>query len=118
MAWGVELRGNGQRIGWTPDAYLDSLEDKLRGALDKAAAASYPLRRLRQYGHARHICTPFSTTLSKLSSSSRREESDAAGPWFEEFGVVTYIGQGIARVRGLPNVKSEELVRFEGGCWV
>jgi F-type H+-transporting ATPase subunit b len=43
MAWGVELRGNGQRIGWTPDAYLDSLEDKLRGALDKAAAASYPL---------------------------------------------------------------------------
>jgi len=39
----------------------------------------------------------------------------AAGPWFEEYGVVTYIGQGIARVRGLPNVKSEELVRFEGG---
>ena len=43
MAWGVELRANGQRIGWTPDAYLDSLEDKLRGALDKAAAASYPV---------------------------------------------------------------------------
>jgi F-type H+-transporting ATPase subunit alpha len=38
-----------------------------------------------------------------------------AGPWFEEYGVVTYIGQGIARVRGLPNVRSEELVRFEGG---
>ena len=37
------------------------------------------------------------------------------GPWFEEYGVVTYIGQGIARVHGLPNVKSEELVRFEGG---
>jgi len=43
MAWGVELRGNGQRIGWTPDAYLDSLEDKLRAALDRAAAASYPV---------------------------------------------------------------------------
>ena len=39
----------------------------------------------------------------------------AAGPWIEEYGVVTYIGQGIARVHGLPNVKSEELVRFEGG---
>jgi F-type H+-transporting ATPase subunit alpha len=38
-----------------------------------------------------------------------------AGPWFEEYGVVTYIGQGIARVRGLPNVRSEELVRFDGG---
>lgn len=39
----------------------------------------------------------------------------AAGPWVEEYGVVTYIGQGIARVRGLPNVRSEELVQFEGG---
>ena len=39
----------------------------------------------------------------------------AAGPWIEEYGVVSYIGQGIARVHGLPHVKSEELVRFEGG---
>jgi F-type H+-transporting ATPase subunit b len=43
MAWGVELRGVGQRIGWTPDAYLDSLEDKLSVALDRAAAESYPV---------------------------------------------------------------------------
>jgi F-type H+-transporting ATPase subunit b len=43
MAWGVELRGNGQRIGWTPDSYLDSLEDKLRAALDRAAAENYPV---------------------------------------------------------------------------
>jgi F-type H+-transporting ATPase subunit alpha len=35
-------------------------------------------------------------------------------PALEEFGVVTYFGQGIARVKGLPNLKSEELVRFEG----
>jgi len=28
---------------------------------------------------------------------------------------VTYIGQGIARVHGLPNVRSEELVLFDGG---
>ncbi|HML17811.1 MAG TPA: alternate F1F0 ATPase, F1 subunit alpha [Bryobacteraceae bacterium] len=34
-------------------------------------------------------------------------------PSFEEFGVVTFVGQGIARVQGLPNVKSEELVLFE-----
>ncbi len=38
MPWGIELRGNGQRIGWTPDAYLDSLEDRLRIALDRAEA--------------------------------------------------------------------------------
>jgi F-type H+-transporting ATPase subunit b len=43
MTWGVELRCNGQRIGWTPDAYLDSLEEKLRAGLDKAAAAAYPV---------------------------------------------------------------------------
>jgi F-type H+-transporting ATPase subunit b len=40
MAWGVELRGNGRRIGWTPDAWLDSIEGKLRGALDKAGLDS------------------------------------------------------------------------------
>lgn len=31
-----------------------------------------------------------------------------------EVGAVNYIGQGIARVQGLPGVKSEELVRFPG----
>ncbi|HJT87634.1 MAG TPA: alternate F1F0 ATPase, F1 subunit alpha [Bryobacteraceae bacterium] len=31
---------------------------------------------------------------------------------FEEYGEVTYVGHGIARVRGLPGVRSEEIVRF------
>lgn len=35
-------------------------------------------------------------------------------PSIEEYGVVTYVGPGVARVSGLPNVKSEELVEFEG----
>lgn len=38
IAWGVELRGNGRRIGWTPDAWLDAVEDKLRVELERAAA--------------------------------------------------------------------------------
>ncbi len=38
-------------------------------------------------------------------------------PALREYGVVTYIGRGVARVRGLPNVKSEELVRFTGGVF-
>jgi len=38
MAWGVELRTNGQRIGWTPDAWLDSLEEKLRASLEARPA--------------------------------------------------------------------------------
>ncbi len=33
----------------------------------------------------------------------------------EEVGVTAHVGQGIARVRGLPSVRSEELVRFPGG---
>jgi len=37
-------------------------------------------------------------------------------PALQEFGVVTYVGQGIARVHGLPNVEAEELVEFEGGA--
>jgi F-type H+-transporting ATPase subunit b len=41
LAWGVELRGNGRRIGWTPDAWLDSIEDKLRVSLDSASATKY-----------------------------------------------------------------------------
>jgi len=32
----------------------------------------------------------------------------------QDVGTVNYIGQGIARVEGLPGVKSEELVRFSG----
>jgi F-type H+-transporting ATPase subunit b len=42
LAWGIELRGGGQRIGWTPDAWLDSVEDKLRSVLDQAARETTP----------------------------------------------------------------------------
>ena len=34
MAWGVELRSNGRRIGWNPESYMRSLEDNLRRALE------------------------------------------------------------------------------------
>ena len=30
----------------------------------------------------------------------------------EEYGEVTYVGHGIARIKGLPGVRSEEIVRF------
>lgn len=36
-------------------------------------------------------------------------------PKLREFGTVNFVGQGIARVQGLPGVKSEELIRFQGG---
>lgn len=43
MAWGIELRGYGQRICWTPDGYLDSLDERLRSALDQRTELGSPL---------------------------------------------------------------------------
>jgi F-type H+-transporting ATPase subunit b len=38
LPWGIELRGNGRRIGWTPDTYLDLLEHNLTDTLEKERA--------------------------------------------------------------------------------
>lgn len=35
MAWGLELRSNGRRIGWNPESYIGSLEENLRHELEK-----------------------------------------------------------------------------------
>jgi F-type H+-transporting ATPase subunit b len=43
MAWGIELRGDGQRIGWTPDGYMDSLEEKMKSALEERAELGSPV---------------------------------------------------------------------------
>jgi F-type H+-transporting ATPase subunit b len=39
MAWGIELRGNGHKIGWAPESYLDSLEENLKQALERRTEA-------------------------------------------------------------------------------
>jgi len=43
MAWGIELRGGGQRIGWTPAGYLDSLEEKLKNTVEEQAELGSPM---------------------------------------------------------------------------
>ncbi|MDH4063733.1 MAG: alternate F1F0 ATPase, F1 subunit alpha [Acidobacteriota bacterium] len=50
-----------------------------------------------------------------LSSLDEAVADLALSPRPHEIGVVTDVGGGIARVRGLPNVTSEELVEFHGG---
>jgi len=50
-----------------------------------------------------------------LASLERVSREHAAAPELREYGIVNFVGQGIARIEGLPNVKSEELVRFQGG---
>jgi F-type H+-transporting ATPase subunit b len=34
MSWGVEMQGSGQRLGWSSESYLDSLEQHLRTDLE------------------------------------------------------------------------------------
>ena len=50
----------------------------------------------------------FADTLESIRSA---QAEFTASPSLQEYGVVTYVGPGVARVRGLPNVQSEELVR-------
>jgi F-type H+-transporting ATPase subunit b len=35
FAWGIELRGNGRRVGWNSETYIESLEQSLREALER-----------------------------------------------------------------------------------
>ena len=50
-------------------------------------------------------------TLDTVDRVSREYRLESA---LREYGTVTYVGQGVARVHGLPNVGSEELVRLPG----
>lgn len=45
----------------------------------------------------------------------RAAQSYHAQPELREYGLVNFVGQGVARVQGLPHVQSEELIRFQGG---
>ena len=50
-----------------------------------------------------------------LSSAQDRVRATALGPCFELFGRVEEIGDGVAMISGLPDVRLDELLRFEGG---
>lgn len=49
--------------------------------------------------------------LEAIEDASRKTVPELA---LEEYGVVTFVGQGVARVKGLPKVKAEELITFDG----
>lgn len=49
-----------------------------------------------------------------FTAVDRALEQRPITPYVQEIGTVRYVGQGIARVTGLPNVGAEELVRFPG----
>lgn len=64
----------------------------------------------------RQTVTPVSELLQTLFNTFETlvEQSDTSLS-LEEVGTVTYVGQGVARASGLPNVQAEELVRFANG---
>ncbi|HUI53051.1 MAG TPA: alternate F1F0 ATPase, F1 subunit alpha [Terriglobales bacterium] len=49
--------------------------------------------------------------LEAVDTASRKSLPELA---LEEYGEVTFVGNGIARVTGLPTVKAEELICFDG----
>jgi F-type H+/Na+-transporting ATPase subunit alpha len=58
----------------------------------------------------------FKQVLGEAEGIFEKSLANASGdPISLETGHVTYIGQGIARVSGLPGIQLDELVRFEGG---
>ena len=61
-------------------------------------------------GQALHLI--FDETLAAIDRASLEHISQ---PTLREYGIVNFVGQGVARVEGLPGVKSEELIRFQGG---
>jgi len=55
------------------------------------------------------LSTVLDETLDLVDRVSRTQRPALQ---FEEYGEVTYVGHGVARVQGLPGVRSEEVVRF------
>ncbi|HWE49977.1 MAG TPA: alternate F1F0 ATPase, F1 subunit alpha [Bryobacteraceae bacterium] len=51
-------------------------------------------------------------TLEAFQSASA---GAAFRPQLQEYGVVNFVGRGVARVTGLPGAQSEELIEFAGG---
>ena len=54
------------------------------------------------------------TIAGNFAAISQRLEGFQPQLRFEEIGTVSFVGNGIARIKGLSHVKSEELIRFPG----
>lgn len=41
MPWGIELRGDGLKLGWSPESYLNAIEENLRAELARQPEAAF-----------------------------------------------------------------------------
>jgi F-type H+-transporting ATPase subunit alpha len=69
---------------------------------------------VRSSDKAQHdgLCSILDSTFELVERAVASHEAQIRA---QEIGTVRFVGSGIARVEGLPNVRSEELVRFAGG---
>ncbi len=60
--------------------------------------------------------SPFQDVLDAAFDSLKSSFAEKkAVPEVQEYGIVTYVGEGIARVKGLPSIQYEEIIQFPGG---
>lgn len=62
--------------------------------------------------HADELTTLLDTTFERLQHAVAGQQP-ALEP--HDVGITSFVGQGIARVHGLPGARSDELIRFPGG---
>lgn len=62
--------------------------------------------------HKSFLADRLDASFRALNAALAHQPSE---PLMHEVGIVKYVGEGIARVSGLPSVQSEEMLRFAGG---
>ena len=133
LVGGIEVSASGQKVGWSIDGYLASLEkgiDDLLKEKEQAEAKAQPKpeargRCLTSWSARGRGEEPMSTAPDSLQGafdnafSELAEVRDAFTPrlTLREVGTIISIATGIAKVSGLPGVGFEELVTFPGGAF-
>ena len=101
---GLELKTRSRKIAWTAEHSLHKLQEEVMERLEchspwrPPVTADLPVLETL----VRNSETTLSTVLADFQADLKAEG----------IGVVHFVGNGIARVDGLPGIKSEELVRF------
>lgn len=54
---------------------------------------------------------PLSKALSAINHSLEEHEPRMK---VDEYGIISFVGEGVSRIKGLPNVRSDELISFPG----
>ena len=128
LVCGVEMQAGARRITWCFRDYVDGLAGQLEHLFDLQEEQTLSAVETAQAAGPRPdlAIAPQCHDHAKPRRASRRRYDNlwaadhlvhAYQPALtdREFGIVTFVGQGIARVDGLPGVRLDELVEFDDG---